>query len=195
MRLHLHLATAFVFVLTLLPLQPAAAQQRPAQGPGPGQFSVEELVSAGHSFFGGVSAAIASGVESAVGRWGYPNAYVLGQEGSGSFVAGLRYGDGRLRTKVGADLPIFWQGPSLGWDFGGDGSRVMILVYNVRQPQDLLRRFVGLSGSAYFVGGVAVTALTAEGFVIVPIRSGLGLRLGANIGYMKFTDRPEWNPF
>lgn len=195
MSLHRHLVASLLLVLSLSQFHPAAAQPRPAQGPGPGQFSAEELVAAGHSFFGGVSAAIASGVETAVGRWGYPNAYVLGQEGSGSFVAGLRYGDGRLRTKVGADLPIFWQGPSLGWDFGGDGSRVMILVYNVRQPQDLLRRFVGLSGSAYFVGGVAITALTAEGFVIVPIRSGLGLRLGANIGYMKFTDRPDWNPF
>lgn len=187
----------FVTISVVLALihQPASAQGPAQTGPAPGQFSIEELVNAGHGFFGGVSAGIASGVESVVARWGYPNAYILGQEGSGSFVAGLRYGDGRLSTKRGANLPIFWQGPSLGWDFGGDGSRVMILVYNIREPQDLLRRFVGVSGSAYFVGGAAITALTAEGFVVVPIRSGLGLRLGANIGYMKFTDRADWNPF
>lgn len=192
MRFRPRLAAFLVLLLAALAGFPAQAQQ---QRPGPGQFSVEELVAAGHSFFGGVSAAIASGVESAVSRWGYPNAYILGEEGSGSFVAGLRYGDGRLRLKGGQDLPIFWQGPSLGWDFGGDGSRVMILVYNIRQPQDLLRRFVGISGSAYLVGGVAITALSAESYIVVPIRSGLGLRLGANVGYMKFTDRPEWNPF
>lgn len=192
MRFRPRLTAFLVLLLAALAGFPAQAQQ---QRPGPGQFSVEELVAAGHSFFGGVSAAIASGVESAVSRWGYPNAYILGEEGSGSFVAGLRYGDGRLRLKGGQDLPIFWQGPSLGWDFGGDGSRVMILVYNIRQPQDLLRRFVGISGSAYLVGGVAITALSAESYIVVPIRSGLGLRLGANVGYMKFTDRPEWNPF
>ena len=192
-----HLGIIIFAALMALTCRNAYAQTPPSQqqGPGPGEFSVNELVNAGHSFFGGVSAAIASGVESAVSRWGYPNAYILGQEGSGSFVAGLRYGDGRLRSKQRNELPIFWQGPSLGWDFGGDGSRVMILVYNIKEPQDLLRRFVGISGSAYLVGGVALTALAADGYVIVPIRSGLGLRLGANIGYMKFTDRPDWNPF
>lgn len=192
MRSHPRLAASLLAFWMFLATGAAHAQR---QAPRPDEFSVRELVAAGHSFFGGVSAAIASGIESAVSRWGYPNAYVLGQEGSGSFVAGLRYGDGRLRTKGGADLPIFWQGPSLGWDFGGDGSRVMILVYNVREPQDLLRRFVGVSGSAYLVGGVAITALAADNYVIVPIRSGVGLRLGANVGYMKFTDRPDWNPF
>lgn len=171
----------------------AALAQR--AGPGPGEFSARELVEAGHSFFGGVSAAIAGGIESAVGRYGYPTAYVLGEEASGSIALGLRYGEGRIRTRAGADLPIFWQGPSLGWDFGGDGSRVMILVYNMRDPRQVLRRFVGVSGSAYFVGGVAVTALVADDITVVPIRSGVGLRLGANLGYLKFTDRPEWNPF
>jgi hypothetical protein len=175
-------------------LVPGAAAAQP-RGPGPGEFSTNELVGAGHSFFGGVSAAIAGGIESAVARWGHPTAYVLGEEGGGSIVAGLRYGEGRLRTRDRGELPIFWQGPSLGWDFGADGSRVMILVYNVREPTQLLRRFVGVSGSAYLVGGAAVTALAADQFAVVPIRSGVGLRLGANLGYLKFTDRPEWNPF
>ena len=185
-----------LLALTLLTalVRPDAALAQRAE-PGPGQFSASELVDAGHSFFGGVSAAIAGGIESAVARYGYPTGYVLGEEGSGSIAVGLRYGEGRLRTRDGADLPIFWQGPSLGWDFGADGSRVMILVYNMRDPRQLLHRFAGVSGSAYFVGGVAVTALAAGNVTVVPIRSGVGLRLGANLGYLKFTDRPEWNPF
>jgi hypothetical protein len=190
----LPLLAALLALMALIGLAgPATAQQRP----GPGQFSTQELVDAGHGFFGGVSAAIASGIESAVARWGHPTAYILGEEGSGAFAVGLRYGEGQLRTRAnrGNSLRIFWQGPSLGWDFGGDGSKVMILVYNVRQPQQLLRRFVGVSGSAYLVGGLAVTALASDDIVVVPIRSGVGLRLGANLGYLKFTDRPEWNPF
>jgi len=179
----------FAFVVLLL------AGAAPAHAQGPGQFSTRELVQAGHSFFGGVSAAIATGIESAVARWGHPTGYILGEEGSGAFAVGLRYGEGRLRTRGGPELPIYWQGPSLGWDFGGDGSRVMILVYNTRDARQLLRRFVGVSGSAYFVGGAAVTALAADNLIVVPIRSGVGLRLGANLGYIKFTDRPEWNPF
>jgi hypothetical protein len=184
-----------VFLASALALPLAALAPAQANQPGQGQYSSRELIDAGHSFFGGVSAGIAGAIESAVGRWGYPTGYILGQEGSGSFVAGLRYGEGSLRTKTGDALPIFWQGPSLGWDFGGDGSRVMILVYNTERPHDLLRRFVGVSGSAYLVGGLALTALASERFVVVPIRSGVGLRLGANLGYLKFTDRPEWNPF
>lgn len=185
------------YVLAAAAVLAAVITGTPAQAsqPASGQFSTRELVDAGHSFFGGVSATLASGIESAVARWGHPTAYILGQEGSGSFVAGLRYGEGSLRTRNGQNLPIFWQGPSLGWDFGGDGSRVMILVYNAQRPNDMLRRFVGVSGSAYMVGGLAVTALAADQFVVVPIRSGVGLRLGANLGYLKFTDRPDWNPF
>lgn len=185
--------------LAALALTTALSRRSDAQtapnGPGPNQFSLGELVEAGRGFFGSVSAAIATGIESAVARWGYPNGYILGEEGGGAVVAGLRYGEGRLRTKRGDDLKIFWQGPSLGWDFGGDGSRVMILVYNLTFPADMLRRFVGISGSAYLVGGAAVTALAYENLVVVPIRSGVGLRLGANVGYIKFTDRPDWNPF
>lgn len=172
--------------------QPAAAQR---QGPGPGQFSTNELLNAGHSFFAGATTGLAGAIESAVSRWGHPNGYILGEEGSGAFALGLRYGEGRLRMRGRPELRIFWQGPSLGWDAGADGSRVMILVYNQRQPQDLLRRFVGLSGQAYFIGGLSVTALAADNIVVVPIKTGVGLRLGANIGYIKFTDRPDWNPF
>jgi hypothetical protein len=137
-------------------------------------------------------------IERAVGQWGLPNGYVLGEEAGGAFFGGLRYGEGMLYTKNAGDLKVFWQGPSLGWDFGGDGARTMMLVYRLPATQAIYRRFGGISGSAYFVGGFGMTALTANNannnIVLVPIRSGVGLRLGANVGYLKFTPQATWNP-
>ena len=151
--------------------------------------------SAGHRFFGNVSRGLASIIERAVSQWGLPNGYVLGEEGSGAFVAGLRYGEGTLYTKNAGDLRVYWQGPSVGFDWGGDGARTMTLVYNLPATNAIYQRFAGIDGSAYIIGGFGMTALTANNIVLVPIRSGLGLRLGANIGYLKFTPRATWNPF
>jgi hypothetical protein len=160
-----------------------------------GSYSPDELVNAGHHFFGGVSRGLAAVIEKAVSRWGLPNGYVLGQEGGGAFVGGLRYGEGTLFTKNAGDLKAYWQGPSVGWDFGGDGARVMMLVYNLPATDALYERFAGIEGSAYFIGGFGMTALTANNIVVVPIRSGVGFRLGANVGYLKFTPNATWNPF
>lgn len=176
---------------------PADAQSAP---PRPGQpqnqtFSPDEIVNAGHRFFGNVSRGLASVVERAVSNWGQPNGYILGEEGSGAFVAGLRYGEGTLYTKNAGDLRVYWQGPSVGFDWGGDGARTMMLVYNLPATGAIYQRFGGIDGSAYFVGGFGMTALTANNIVVVPIRSGVGLRLGANIGYLKFTPQATWNPF
>ena len=146
-------------------------------------------------FFGNVSRGLASVIERAVSQWGLPNGYVLGEEGSGAFVAGLRYGEGTLYTKNAGDLRVYWQGPSVGFDWGGDGARTMTLVYNLPSTNAIYQRFAGIDGSAYIVGGFGMTALTANNIVLVPIRSGIGLRLGANIGYLKFTPRATWNPF
>jgi hypothetical protein len=158
-------------------------------------YSSDELVSTGHRFFGGLSRELALLVERATRRWGQPNGYILGEEGSGAFVAGLRYGEGTLYTRNAGDLRVYWQGPTLGFDWGGDGARTMMLVYNLRSVDDVFNRFAGLSGSAYFVGGLGMTALTWANIVVVPIRAGIGVRLGANVGYLKFTQRPTWNPF
>ena len=166
-----------------------------AQGQPPQNYSTGELVSKGHSFFGSVSRGLALSIEKAVGQWGQPNGYILGQEGAGAFIGGLRYGEGVLYTRNAGDLKVYWQGPSVGWDFGGDGARTMILVYNLRSVEDIFRRFGGISGSAYLVAGFGMTALGADGIVVVPIRSGVGVRLGANLGYLKFTPNPTWNPF
>ncbi|WP_127090395.1 DUF1134 domain-containing protein [Aquabacter cavernae] len=179
------------------PAQPGYGQPAPYRQPAvtPQPYTTNELVSKGHSFFGSVSKGLALSIEKAVSQWGQPNGYILGQEGSGAFVGGLRYGEGTLYTRNAGDLKVFWQGPSLGWDFGGDGARTMILVYSMRTVDDIFRRFGGVSGSAYLVAGFGMTALTADNIVVVPIRSGVGVRLGANLGYLKFTPQPTWNPF
>jgi hypothetical protein len=113
----------------------------------------------------------------------------------GTVSRGLRYGEGMLYTKNAGDLKVFWQGPTLGWDFGGDGARTMMLIYSLPATQAIYQRFAGIDGSAYFIGGFGMTALTANNIVLVPIRSGVGLRLGANVGYLKFTPQSTWNPF
>lgn len=168
--------------------RPVAAQEEQ-------RYSSNELVNAGHEFFGAVSQGLASVVEKAVSTWGLPNGYVLGQEAGGAVVAGLRYGEGTLYTKNAGDLRVFWQGPSVGFDWGGDGARTMMLVYSLPRTDAIYQRFGGVAGSAYFVGGFGMTALTANDIVVVPIRAGVGLRLGANIGYLKFTPSATWNPF
>jgi hypothetical protein len=176
------------------PVGPAAAPPPPAQ-PASNQFSPNEVIDAGHHFFGGVSRGLAMVIEKAVSQWGLPNGYVLGEEAGGAFIGGLRYGDGTLYTKNAGDLRVYWQGPSLGFDAGADGARTMMLIYNLPRTEAIFERFGGIDGSAYFVGGFGMTAMTANNIVVVPIRSGVGLRLGANLGYLKFTARPTWNPF
>src|ERR1700686_2572243 len=190
-----------MMLLLALSAGPGRTQSAPPPQPAPAPASEErsfapgEVLDAGHRFFGGVSRGLASIVEKATSQWGQPNGYVLGEEGSGAFIGGLRFGEGTLYTKNAGDLKVYWQGPSVGFDVGGEGARTMMLVYNLPATEAIYQRFGGLDGSAYFVGGFGMTALTANNIVLVPIRSGVGLRLGANIGYLKFTPQPTWNPF
>jgi hypothetical protein len=159
------------------------------------EFTAEEIRAAGRGFFGSISAGLAGVIEYAFQRYGRPNGYVLGTEGGGALLAGLRFGEGILVTKVAGEQKVYWQGPSVGYDFGLAGSRVMFLVYNLREPNELFARFAGIDGSAYLVGGVGVTFLKKGRLVLAPIRTGLGLRVGANVGYLKFTPKPSINPF
>nr|WP_026014782.1 MULTISPECIES: DUF1134 domain-containing protein [Chelatococcus] len=170
----------------------ALAQGAPAQQD---TFSPQELVQSGHKAFGNVSRGLALTIEEAVRRWGEPNGYIVGQEASGAFVGGLRYGEGVLYTRNAGDQRVYWQGPSVGFDFGGDGARTMMLVYNLPTVNSLFQRFAGVNGSAYLVAGFGMTALNANGITIVPIRTGVGARLGLNLGYLKFTPEATWNPF
>jgi hypothetical protein len=175
---------------------PASAQRQTRAAEDPSTFSGAELVQNGHRFFGSLSRGLALTIEEATRRWGEPNGYILGQEGSGAFVAGLRFGEGVLYTRNAGEQKVFWQGPSVGFDWGGDGARTMILVYNLQNKNSIFQRFGGVDGSAYLVAGFGMTALTAgDGVTMVPIRTGIGARLGVNLGYLKFTNEPTWNPF
>lgn len=185
--------------------QPPAAQpyQQPSGYPPPSAqnqnnadtFSSDEILGAGHKFFGRVSTGLARVIEYAFSKSGRPNGYILGEEAGGAIVAGLRYGEGILHTKDAGQHKVFWQGPSIGYDFGAEGSKTLVLVYNLKTVEDMFGRFGGVDGSAYFIGGVGMTYQKRDHVTLAPIRSGVGLRLGASVGYLKFTRRPTWNPF
>ncbi len=159
-------------------------------------YSIDEIRDATRGFFGTVSTNLASVIEHAFKTSGRPTAYVLGTEGGGAFLAGLRFGDGTLymRNSPGT-RKVWWHGPSLGTDFGASGTRTMFLIYKLADQEALFRTYTGIDGSAFFVGGVGMTVLKGGDVIMAPIRSGLGLRLGASIGYVRFTPQPTWNPF
>ena len=180
------------------PQQPdssAPPPYRPGQPPAGATYSRNEVLAAGHSFFGSLSQGLAGVVEYAFQQAGRPNGYILGEDAGGAFVAGLRYGEGVLYTKDAGHHKVYWQGPSVGYDFGGEGSKTMVLVYNLRDPSEIYNRFGGVQGSAYLVGGLSIQFQKQGDVILAPIRSGLGLRLGANVGYLKYTRSPTWNPF
>ena len=159
-------------------------------------FSPEEMVATGHQFFGKTTRGLAKAVEYAFEKQGRPSAYIVGEEGSGAVFGGLRYGEGTIYYKNGTRQHIYWQGPSIGLDLGGNGSRALVLVYNSTSPGQLHdNRFAGVEGSAYLVGGLGVNFQKYQDITLAPIRTGVGARLGANIGYLKYTKKPDWNPF
>jgi len=157
-------------------------------------YTAQEIVDSGHRFFGATSGGLATVVEKIFSSYGLPNGYLLGEEASGAFIGGLTYGEGTLFTKNAGDHKVFWQGPSLGLDVGGQGSRIMMLVYNLEDVQAVYDRFAGVAGSAYVVAGVGFNVLKRGNVILVPIRTGLGARLGINLGYLKLTQQPTWNP-
>jgi hypothetical protein len=158
-------------------------------------FNTEEILATGHQFFGKASRGFGQAIESIFSSQGEPTAYIVGEEGSGAFVGGLRYGEGTIYYKDGREEKIYWQGPSVGFDFGANGSRTMVLVYNSNSPEDLYGRFGGVEGSAYLIGGLSVNFQKRKDIVLAPIRTGVGARLGANVGYLKYSGEPSWNPF
>ncbi|MEE4014423.1 DUF1134 domain-containing protein [Roseibium sp. FZY0029] len=190
------ISAAFLALCAFAFSNPALSQTSGNEPIASGQtYDQDEILQAGHQFFGSVSGGLASVVEKAFSSYGEPNGYVLGEEGSGALIAGARYGEGNLYTRNAGTHKLFWQGPSVGWDFGADGARVMMLVYNLPTVNSIYTRFAGVNGSAYLVGGVGMTVLLNNEIVLVPVRAGVGARLGLNMGYLKFTDKPTWNPF
>lgn len=157
-------------------------------------YEQNEIISAGHGFFGSVSQGLAQAIEYAFRSQGRPNGYILGEDAGGAFVIGLRYGEGRLHTKDAGRHAVYWQGPSVGYDAGAEGSKTMVLVYNMKDVSDIYHRFGGVQGSLYVIGGVSVQLQKYGDVTLAVIRSGVGLRVGANVGYLKYTRAPTWNP-
>lgn len=186
-RTFVRVLTMTITLLGALVLSTAASRAQ--------QYTAQEIIDSGHKFFGETSGGLATVVEKIFASYGLPNGYLLGEEGSGALIGGLTYGEGTLYTKNAGDHKLFWQGPSLGWDFGGEGSRVMMLVYNLDDISSLYNRFGGVAGSAYVIAGVGFNVLQSNRVLLVPIRTGVGARLGVNLGYLKLTERPTWNPF
>ncbi len=188
--------------------QPAAAPPRQVPAPPPPDqqsadattrseqtFARDDLLAAGEGVFGKGAQGLAGIIEKTLKEQGRPNAYIAGREASGAFVVGLRYGSGVMTHKVEGQQPVYWTGPSVGFDVGGDAAKVFVLVYNLYDTEELYKRFPGGEGRLYFVGGFAATYLRRGNIVIIPIRLGVGWRAGVNVGYMKFTHKSKLLPF
>ncbi|HET6969818.1 MAG TPA: DUF1134 domain-containing protein [Phenylobacterium sp.] len=162
---------------------------------GPSTYSQDEIVQNVSDFLGVTAESAGGAVEKLFEKNGRPTAYIAGEEGSGSFVLGARYGRGLLYMKGREPIEVFWQGPSAGFDWGGNASRVFTLCYNLEIPDAIYQRFPGVEGSAYLVGGLGVNYQRANGITLAPIRAGVGLRLGANVGYLSYTRKRNVLPF
>jgi hypothetical protein len=158
-------------------------------------FKRDDVIGAAEGVFGKGAQGLASIIEKVLKDQGEPNAYIAGREVSGAFFVGLRYGSGTLKHNVEGERPVYWTGPSVGFDVGGDATKTFVLVYNLYDSQDLYKRYPEAEGRAYFVGGFSATYLRRGTVVLIPVRLGVGVRLGANIGYMKFSEKSKWLPF
>jgi hypothetical protein len=184
---------ALAVTATAAPSQAAAAQQ-PAQGADQ-TYSENEIVSEASRFFGITTEAVAQAVERVFERNGRPNGYIIGNEGSGAIGVGLRYGEGDLVMKSGGRTKVYWQGPSVGFDLGANASKTFTLVYNLPNPDAIYQRFPGVEGSYYFIAGIGVNYQQAGNIILAPMRTGVGLRAGANIGYLAYTRERNILPF
>lgn len=174
---------------------PGAEARAGATSQADNTFKRDDLIGAGEDVFGKGAEGFASIIEKILSEQGEPNAYIAGREAAGAFVVGLRYGSGMMTHKVEGQMPVYWTGPSVGFDVGGDANKVFVLVYNLYDTADLYRRFPAAEGRLYFVGGFAATYLRRGNIVLIPVRLGVGYRAGVNVGYMKFTQKSNWLPF
>jgi hypothetical protein len=159
-------------------------------------YTPDEIVQKGAEFFGVTTESMAKAVERVFAKYGRPDAYIAGSEGSGAFIVGLRYGEGQLYMKQSsAPTKVYWQGPSVGFDYGGNASRVFTLVYNLREPDKVFTRFPGVEGSAYLVAGIGVNYQQSGRVILAPMRTGVGLRAGVDLGYLSYSRERNWIPF
>ncbi|MEK6805848.1 MAG: DUF1134 domain-containing protein [Pseudomonadota bacterium] len=173
----------------------AGADDAPPDPPKEDTFTQDEVLVAANSFFGSVTEGLAKAIERVLADLGRPNAYIAGEEAGGAFTVGLRYGKGQMKLKNGYVQKIYWQAPSIGFDVGGNASKVFTLVYNLRRTEDLFQRFPNVDGSAYFIAGLGVNYQRTDDITLAPIRTGVGFRLGASIGYVHYTPKSTWLPF
>lgn len=195
----------FAFLLLVGPALPAAAQSGTTQSDATqsdtdssaqdGTFSQDEVLEKARGFFGETTEGLAKAIEKVFADQGRPNAYIAGEEASGAIAVGLRYGEGKLVRKTGVERQVYWQGPSIGFDLGGNASKVFTLVYNLGASDDLFQRFPGVDGSAYLVAGFGVNYQKSGNIILAPIRTGAGLRLGVSAGYLHYTREKSWVPF
>lgn len=174
--------------------QPAPAAPA-APAPSADTYKKDDLIGAAEGVFGKGAKGLAELIEKILKDQGEPTAYIAGREAGGAFVVGLRYGSGTLFHKIEGEKPVYWTGPSVGFDAGANAGSTFVLVYNLHDAHDLYQRFPAGEGNAYFIGGLTASYMRSGDIVLIPIRLGAGLRLGANVGYMKFTKEQRWLPF
>lgn len=196
-----------LIALAVAAASPAAAQEVPPAAPAAGEtepgmahppaetYEEKDVIAAAEGLFGKGAEGAAHLIEKAFKDLGRPNGYIVGREASGAFFVGLRYGSGTLFSKVEGEMPVYWTGPSLGFDVGGDGSRVFTLVYHLDDTADLFHRYPGGEGQAYVVGGFTATYNQRGRVILVPIKLGVGLRLGVNAGWVNYTRESRLAPF
>lgn len=158
-------------------------------------YHKDDLIGAAEGVFGKGAAGLAGMIEDLLRKQGEPNGYIVGREGGGALVVGLRYGSGTLHHKIEGERPVYWTGPSVGFDIGANAASAFVLVYNLFDTEDLYKRFGAGEGQAYLVGGFHISYLRRRNIVLIPVRAGAGLRLGINAGYMKFSHKQNWFPF
>ena len=177
------------------PATPAAASTTAPPAANPNTYQKDDLIGAAESAFGKGAAGLAGIIEDLLRKQGEPNGYITGREGGGALLLGVRYGSGTLHHKVEGKRPVYWTGPSVGLDVGANGGNTFILVYNLYNTEELFDRFAAGEGQAYLLGGFNVSYLRRGDVVLIPVRMGVGLRLGVNAGYMKFSKKQSWSPF
>jgi hypothetical protein len=158
-------------------------------------YKQDDLIGAAEGVFGKGAKGVADVIRDVLKKQGEPNAYIVGREGGGALVVGVRYGSGTLFHKVEGQRPVYWTGPSIGFDVGASAGSTFVLVYNLYNTDDLYHRFPAGEGQAYLIGGFNVSYMRRGNIVLIPVRSGVGLRLGVNAGYMKFSAKQKWLPF
>ena len=189
------IAAIVALLIAIAPDITATAQETSGANKANDTYSKDEILTKAGGFFGSTTKGLAQGIEKVFSDMGQPNGYITGEEFGGAFFVGLRYGRGQLNQKNVAPRDVFWQGPSVGFDFGGNASKVFTLVYDLKRPGDLYRRFPGVDGSLYVVAGISLNYQRAGDVTLAPIRTGVGLRAGANIGYLHYNREHSWLPF